>query len=349
MYAYVGSRTTRERHARGDGISIYQVADDASLTLVDVVRGLVNPSYLALGHAGDCLYAVHGDRTEISAFRIDRATGRLALINRQQTGGSNPVHLAVAPDGRHVIVSNHATSSVAVLPVATDGALGALTQLVHLEGPLGPHREEQQMSKPHFNPFAPDGRFVVVPDKGLDRIFSFGFHHGRLRFAERPFTLAREGAGPRHLAFHPTLPAAYVVNELDSTVMACRWSDQDGSLHPLQIVSMLPDTYTGNSRAAAIAIDAAGQYLYASNRGHDSIARFRIDPATAMLTLADTTPTGGRTPRAMALAPDGRHLYAMNEDTDTIVTLAVDPVTGQLQATGAPLACGSPVCMVFSA
>ena len=349
MFAYVGSRTTRERHARGDGISIYRVGDDAGLTLVDVVRDLVNPSYLALDHGGNCLYAVHGDRTEISAFRIERTTGRLALINRQQTGGENPVHLALAPDGRHIVVSNHVTSSLAVLPVAGDGSLGEVAQLVHLEGPLGPHRVEQQMSKPHFNPFSPCGQFVAVPDKGLDRTFIFRFDAGRLTPAAPPFAVAREGAGPRHLAFHPQLELAYVVNELDSTVTACRWGTGDGALQPLQIVPMLPATFTGNSRAAALAIDATGSTLYASNRGHDSIAVFRIDGATGLLALTETVPTGGRTPRAIALAPDGRHLYVMNEDSDTIVALAVHPSTGQLHATGIPVACGSPVCMVFNA
>lgn len=325
------------------------MGDNAGLDLVDVVSALVNPSYLALGHGGNCLYAVHGDRTEISAFRIDRATGKLAFINRQQTGGKNPVHLAVAPDGRHIVVSNHVSSSLAVLPVAADGSLGELAQLVQLDGPLGPHRVEQQMSKPHFNPFSPDGQWVVVPDKGLDRVFSFCFSGGRLAPAAPPFAEARAGAGPRHLAFHPSLAMAYVVNELDSTVTACRWSAVDGALLAQQILPTLPESFTGNSRAAAIAIDAAGRYLYASNRGHDSIAVFRIDAASGLLAFVAAAPTGGRTPRAIALAPDGRHLYAMNEDSDTIVALAILPSTGQLRATGISVACGSPVCMVFNA
>lgn len=345
MYAYVGSRTTRERNARGEGISIYRVGADAGLELVDVVRDLVNPSYLLLDPAGRHLYAVHGDRSEISAFRVDPATGRLAFLNRQDTGGRNPVHLALAPDGGHIVVSNHVTSTLAVLAVLDDGSLGELAQLHQLEGPLGPHRVEQQMAKPHFNPFDPSGRFVVVPDKGLDRTFVFRFAGGRLQPAS--LAVSREGAGPRHLAFHPSLPMAYVVNELDSTVTACGWAD--GVLQPRQVVTTLPDSHVGDSRAAGIQVDGPGRHLYASNRGHDSIAVFRIDPATGLLAMVEAAPAQGRTPRFFTLAPGGRHMYVLNEDTDTIVTMAVSQADGRLRPTGGAVACGSPVCMVFSA
>lgn len=349
MFAYVGSRTTRERHARGDGISIYQVAANASLILVDVVRDLVNPSYLALNRAGTCLYAVHGDRTEISAFHVDAASGRLTFLNRQDTGGRNPVHLALSPDGAHIIVSNHVSSSLGVLPVLADGRLGPLAQLVPLDGPLGPHRVEQQMSKPHFNPFSPDGRHVVVPDKGLDRVFAFRFQDGQLTPATPACVAAREGAGPRHLAFHPVQARAYVVNELDSTVTTYRWCADAGTLQALQVVTLMPDSFTGNSRAAAIEVSADGRFLYASNRGHDSIVLFAIDADSGMLSRQSTCPTGGATPRFFTLAPDGQHLYALNEDSDSIVVLAVHPSTGQLHPTGFQVTCGSPVCMVFSA
>lgn len=204
MFAYVGSRTTRERNARGEGISVFTVDQDhGRLELVQVVRDLVNPSFLALDKAGAHLYAVHGDMSDISAFRVDRATGKLEFVNRQTTGGKNPVHLAIDPSGRHVVVSNHLSSSLAVLPILPDGSLGALEQLVTLEGPLGPHRVEQKLAKPHFNPFDPSGRFVIVQDKGLDRTFSFRFENGRLTPADPAFVVSREGAGPRHMAFAP--------------------------------------------------------------------------------------------------------------------------------------------------
>lgn len=349
MYAYVGSRTTRERNARGEGISVFKVDQDSGrLELVQLVRDLVNPSFLALNKAGTCLYAVHGDISDISAFRVDQATGRLDFVNRQSTGGKNPVHLAIDPSGRHVVVSNHLGSSLAVLPIRDDGSLGELTQLLTLEGPLGPHRVEQKLAKPHFNPFDPSGRFVIVQDKGLDRTFSFRFADGKLAPAEQPFVVSREGAGPRHMAFQPRQGMAYVLNELDSTVTSYTYSDRTGQLAPRQVLPTLPETFTGNSRASEIQIDGSGKFLYASNRGHDSIAVFRIDQASGLLVFVGADASQGKTPRFFTLTPNDRFLFALNEDSDSIVSFAVDRASGRLKPTGFSVHSGSPVCMVFS-
>ncbi|MDO5289296.1 MAG: lactonase family protein [Pseudomonadota bacterium] len=347
MWAYVGSRTTRERNARGEGISVYRVdAHTGALDLVQVLGGLVNPSFLAINRAATRLYAVHGDCEDISAFGIEPGTGRLALINRQPTGGRNPVHLALDPSERFVIVSNHLGSSLAVLPLDETGALQALSQLLPLSGTPGPHRLEQPFAKPHFNPFDPSGRWVLVPDKGVDRVFALRFAQGRLTLAHE--AVAREGAGPRHLAFHPRQPWAYAINELDSTVTTYDFDAASGALQPLQIVSALSDRFTGNSRASEIAVHPGGQALYASNRGEDSVAVFRIDPADGHLRLAHTQPAGGRTPRFFTLSPCARWLYVLNEDSDGIVQLAVDDTGLALRETGRAWACGSPVCMVFA-
>lgn len=347
MHAYVGSRTTRERHARGAGISVYRVdARSGAWALVQVVPDLVNPSYLALSTGGTHLYTVHGDQSEVSAFRIDRASGELSFLNRQSTEGRNPVHLALDPTGRHLIVTNHIGASVVVLPIASDGSIGAVAQQVPFEGPTGPHRVEQQQAKPHFNLFDPTGRFVVVPDKGLDRVSSFRFDGGQLVPAS--FVQTREGAGPRSLVFHPSQAFAYVANELDSTVTTCRFDTESGRLTPLQILPTLPSSFTGNSRAAGITMDAAGRTLYVSNRGHDSIAVFRVDPVNGLLEFLAGEPSGGRTPRFFTLSPDGRGLYALNEESDSIVAFAVDAAGGRLTPSGAVTACGSPVCLVFS-
>lgn len=350
MYAYIGSRTTRERNARGVGITVLAVDPaTAGLKQVQLVGDLVNPSFLVLNARGDRLYAVHGDTTSISAYAIDSADGSLSFINRQETQGKNPVHLAIDPGGRYMVVSNHIGASLAVLPIAADGALEPVSQLVPLDGPIGPHRIEQQQAKPHANPFSPDGRYVVVPDKGLDRLFSFRFEHGRLAPVSPAFVASREGAGPRHFVFHPSRRHAYCVNELDSTVAAYRYDDAQGTLAPLQILSTLPDTYTGNSRAAAIELDAAGRYLYVSNRGHDSIAGFRIEADTGMLKWVGAYATRGRTPRFITLMPGGRFMFALNEDSDSIAAFHVDPATGALTDAGEFFQTGSPVCMVFGA
>ncbi|KAB2899903.1 MAG: lactonase family protein [Burkholderiaceae bacterium] len=275
-------------------------------------------------------------------------TGLLTLLQQQDCGGRNPVHLALSPDEGHLVVSNHLSSLLAVLPVQADGMLGPVAQSVPLPGEPGPHRQEQPFAKPHFNPFTPDGRHVAVPDKGVDRVFSFRFEHGRLTPCATPWFQSREGSGPRHLAFHPARPWAYVVNELDSTVTACRYAADTGALQPFQIVSALPDDFVGHSRASEIAVAPNGRTVYASNRGYDSIAVFRTDPDTGRLRWLGAEPSQGRTPRFFTLSPCGRWMYVLNEDSDGIAQFAVDADTGGLRYTGHQTACGSPVCMVFS-
>ncbi|MFM0203707.1 lactonase family protein [Paraburkholderia fungorum] len=349
MFAYVGCRTTRERNARGDGISVFRVDQDSGgLELVQLFKDLVNPSFLALSSNGERLYTVHGDISDISAFAVDRVTGKLTFINKQSTQGKNPVHLAIDPSGKYIVVSNHIGSSLAVLPIASDGSLQELTQLLQLEGPIGPHRVEQKQSKPHFNPFDPSGEFVIVPDKGLDRIFTFRFKDGQLSAANPAYVASRETSGPRHIAFHPNASFAYCVNELDSTVTTYRYSSSNGALTPLQIISTLPDTFTGNSRASEIEVDQSGHFVYASNRGYDSIAIFRIDQKTGHLTFVSADPTLGRTPRFMTTTPNGRFMYALNEESDSIVAFSTDRASGRLKPTGFSVQSGSPVCMVFS-
>ena len=348
MYAYVGSRTTRERNARGEGISVFRVDPvSGALERVQLLGDLVNPSYLALSPDGRHLYCVHGDRSEVSAFGIDSASGQLRFVNQQDTHGRNPVHLAFDPSGRFLVVTNHLGAGLAVLPIAADGSLLPLAQLVSISGPVGPHRVEQQQAKPHFNPFDRSGRWVIVPDKGLDRVFSYRFEGGTLAPAPVPFVQAREGAGPRNAVFHPRLPLAYVVNELDSSLTTYAFDAGSGALQPLHVIPTLPPSFTGNSRAAGIAIDGGGRTLYASNRGHDSVAIFRLDERDGLPVFVDSVPTLGRTPRFFTLSPDGRLLYALNEDSDSLVAFDVDDA-GMLARPRQVADCGSPVCLVFS-
>jgi len=348
MYAYVGSRTTRERNARGEGISVFTVdLETAALKRIQLLNGLENPSFLTLNTRGDRLYAVHGDTTRVSAYAIDAISGMLTGLNTEETGGKNPVDLAMDPSGRFLIVCNHIGASLTVLPIAEDGSLVPLVQRVPIDGPIGPHRTEQPHAKPHACPFSPDGQYVLVPDKGTDRVLSFRWNEGRLSMSPTEVA-ARETSGPRHIAFHPSASFAYCVNELDSTVTAYRYDARTGSLSPLQILPTLPSTFTGNSRAAEIMVSPDGRHVYASNRGHDSIAAFRIDGATGLLSWVDAYPAGGRTPRYMTFSPDGLFIFVLNEDSDSIVTMCVNAMTGGLAQTKEPVAVGSPVCMVFS-
>ena len=350
FHVYVGCRTTRERNARGDGINLYRMeAASGRWTHVQLVEGLPNPSFLALDRTGRFLYAVHGDTEEMSAFRIEPGSGHLTFLNSVSTGGRNPVHLAVDPSNRFIVVPNHVTSTLAVLPIDPDtGHLGERTDLVTLSGPIGPHRVEQPFAKPHQTEFDRQGRFILVPDKGLDRVFAFRLDAatGRLTPSEQGFATARESAGPRHIAMHPAGRLAYVLNELDSTVTAYRYEAQTGTLEPFQLLPSLPDSFTGNSRAAEITVSADGGFIYASNRGHDSVAVFSVDAATGRLAPVEWVQTD-RTPRFLTLDPSGRFLFVASEDDDTITAFAVSAESGRLSRVGQPVRTGSPVCIIF--
>jgi 6-phosphogluconolactonase len=232
-FAYVGARTTKERNARGDGLNVYQVnAHSGAWAHVQLMGDLVNPSFLAFDQSKQFLYAVHGDLSDITAFAIDAATGKLEVVSRQSTQGKNPVHLAFDPTNRFCVVANHITSTLALLPRRADGSLGTVTDLVKLDGKIGPHRAEQQFAKPHQVEFDPSGKFVVVPDKGLDGLFTYrvDVESGKLVLVGK-VTGAREGSGPRHMAFHPSGKLAYVINELDSTVTAYNFDGATGGFY----------------------------------------------------------------------------------------------------------------------
>jgi 6-phosphogluconolactonase (cycloisomerase 2 family) len=348
-FAYVGSFTTEQRKARGDGINVYAVdAETGAWRHVQRQGELVNPSFLILSRDGRFLYAVHGDLDYATAFSVNAATGEIALLNRGSTGGRNGVRQAIDPSGRYMVVANYSSGSVAVLPVGTDGRLSDQHQLLPLEGAIGPHRAEQATAHPHDVVFDPSGQFVLIPDKGLDRTFVLRFDGASGKVSLASSVASRPGAGPRHLAFHPRLPVVWVLNELDSTVTTYRWDGTAGTLTPLQVLTTLPPDFFGASTTAEIAVTADGRFVYCSNRGHDSVAIFSADPQSGTLASVGWEPTQGKDPRFIAVDPTGRFLLAANEQGDTVVPFRLDAGTGRLTPNGAPIRIGSPVTIAFS-
>lgn len=351
MFAYVGSFTTKKRNARGDGIHVYRVdAETGTWTHVQHLGGLTNPSFLVLSGDQRFLYSVHGDCEHASAFSLDSRTGEAKLISRAATGGTNGVRQAIDPAGRFMVVANYATGTVAILPIVTDGALADHHQLRSLPGEPGPHKSEQTSSHPHDIAFDPSGRFVLVPDKGLDRIFVFRFdpERGRLEPNNPDCVKARPGAGPRHLAFHPTLRIVWVLNELDSTVTTYGWDEGRGILEALQIIPTLPTDFVGHSTTSEIAVSPDGRFVYCSNRGHESITIYAAGADSALLKPVGWEPTQGRVPRFICLDPAARFLCAANEQDDTIVCFRRAPETGALTPTGQRIITGSPVTIAFA-
>ncbi len=351
MFAYVGAFTTAQRKGHGDGINVYHMDPrTGAWTHVQLVPEIVNPSFLALDRRQRFLYSVHADLDEVSAYAIDKNSGQLTPLNKQSCGGKNPVFLSLDPSNRYIVTANYTAGSVGVVPIEQDGALGTRTDLVALTGEPGPNRKEQTGSHPHNCPFDPAGRFIVVPDKGLDRIFVFRLHTatGKLVANNPPSVATREGAGPRHIAFHPRLPYAYVINELGSTMTTYRYDGTRGVLQPVQVLPTTPSTFTGDNTGAEVTVAPSGRFVYGSNRGHDSIVTFAVDRTNGTLTPLDWVSTQGKTPRFFALDPAANFLYAANQDTDTVVTFRVNQRNGRLSPTGQIIKVGSPCTIVFT-
>jgi 6-phosphogluconolactonase (cycloisomerase 2 family) len=347
-FAYTGCYTSAERFARGDGIHQWSVdADSGKWMHLGHTPNLVNPSFLITSPGRPFLFSAHGDESYATAYAMDPASGRLSVLNRANTGGRNGVHLALAPSGRFLVVANYSAGNVGVLPVGADGKLSDAAHVVALPGTPGPHRVEQASSHPHQVVFDPSGKFVLVPDKGLDRIFVFVMDAatGKLTPTAQGSAVARTGSGPRHLAFHPRLTILWVLNEIGNTVTTYQWEAERGHLRPVQVLPTLPAEYTGENTASEIAVSADGHFVYCSNRGHDSVAVFECG-AGGLLTSAGWTASQGRTPRFLALHPGGRWLYVANEQSDSIVVFRVEG--GRLIPTGESIASASPVSIAFA-
>ena len=347
MFAYVGCYTTPEREGRGRGISVYRVnRRTGAFDQVQLIEGLENPSFLALSRDGRFLYSVHGDRSEANAFAVDRRRGTLTHINRQSTGGYNPVHLALDVSGRFLAVANYGSDSLAALLVNDDGSLGRYTTLTTVTGTLGPHRVQQRGMYPHDIPLDPRGRFFYVPCKGCDAVVAYRLDRKRGVLKEAARVAARPNAGPRHIAFHPRKALAYVINELNSTITTYRLDRARGSLKPLQVIPSAPETFTGYSTGAEIAVERAGRFVYVSNRGHDSIGVFAIDAGRGTLSPVQWVPTGGTVPRFFAFDPAERFLYIANQGSHTIVAYRKGR-DGRLSPAGVRVRTPSPACIVF--
>ena len=349
MFAYVGCFTSEKRKAKGKGVAIYRIDDAGKWTYVDVCDVIPNPSYICLDRKQKFLYSAHGDSDEVCSYTRDPQSGKLKFLNKQKTGGDNSSTVEVDASNRWVLLSTG--PGVALFPIQADGSLGPYSDLVIPEGEPGPLRGEQEGPHPHQAAFDLTGKFVIVPDKGLDKVhvFRLDAERGKLVPCDPPFLDARYGAVPRHITFHPGRPYAYLVMENDSTVFAYHWDTGKGTLKPFQRVSTLPTDFVDDNMAAEIAILPSGRFLYVSNRGHESIAIYAVDSASGRIEPVGWESVQGRKPRFFCLSPDGSRLYAANEDSHTIVEFRVNPDTGKLSGTGQVIQTGSPTCIAFAA
>ncbi len=351
MLVYIGTYTGGD----SKGIYVYELdMKSGKLKRLHEVESN-NPSFLALHPSGKFLYAVgeisnfQGEKSgAVSAFAVDRATGNLSFLNHQSSKGGGPCHLIVDHAGKNVLVANYGGGSVAVLPIDDEGRLGEATCFIQHTGSGATPRQKA----PHAHSIVLDaaGRFACAADLGLDKIliYEFDYSAGTLTPNDPAFAQVAPGSGPRHFAFHPSGKYAYVINEIARTVTAFSYDAKRGALETLQTITTVPDGVTGGS-TAEVEVHPSGKFLYGSNRGHDSIAIFKIDTETGKLTAAGHPSTQGKTPRSFGIDPTGRYLLAANQGTNTVVVFRIDQETGELKPTGTTIEVPSPVCVKFLA
>jgi 6-phosphogluconolactonase len=347
---YVGTYTTK---TESKGIYAYEF-DSATgkLTPKGVAAETPDPSWVAVHPSGKFLYAANeaGKASTVSAFAIDAKNGKLTILNQLPSLGEDPCYLSFDKTGKYVLVANYSSGTIAVFPILADGRLGEHTAMLKDQGATGPNKERQEGPHAHWIEVSSDNRFAFVADLGLDAILSYRFDASKGSLTpNKPFFLRplTAGVGPRHATFSPGGGHFYVLSEINSTVTAFAYAPDHGVFGYLGGVPMLPAGFEGRNDAAEIAIHQSGKWLFASNRGHDSIAVFSIDPASGKLTAAGGFPTGGREPRHFALDPTGQYLLAENQLSGNIVEFRIDPATGKLTATGEVLQVPSPVCVAF--
>jgi 6-phosphogluconolactonase len=333
------------------GIYAYRFQSaSAKATPIGLVAETENPSFLAIHPNQRFLYAVNEvSEGSVSAYAIDPASGQLKLLNRVSSRGSGPCHVAVDKTGKWLFVANYNSGSVAAFPVREDGSLGEASAFFQDSG-SGANPERQAGPHAHEVMLSPDSHFALVADLGLDEVFSYRLDSakGGLSPNNPPLVKLAPGSGPRHMAFRPDAKFVYSLNELRSTLTAFRYDASRSVLKEIQTVSALPNGFTATSTAAEIVIHPNGKFVYASNRGDDSIAIFRIDAGRGTLTFVDRQSTQGKTPRNIAIDPSGSLLLAANQDSGNIVIFRIDHQTGRLTPTGDALDTPFPVCIVFT-
>jgi 6-phosphogluconolactonase len=352
-FAFIGTYT-----AKTDSKGIYSFHFDSGtgrLTSMAVAATTPDPSFLTVAHNEKYLYAVNelsefgGKKSgAVTSYSIDAKSGKLVQLNQVASGGADPCYVSFDQSGKYLLVANYTGGSVSTFPIAADGHIGPAAAFVQHTG-SGPNKERQEGPHAHYIATSANNRFVFVVDLGLDEVVVYRFDPatGSLTPNDPPFAKLAPGAGPRHLAFHPNGKFAYVLNEVIPTVTALAYDSKSGSFSTLQTLSTIPKDFTAHNDTAEIVVHPSGKFLYASNRGHDSIAEFTIDPAKGTLTLAGDFPTQGKTPRNFALDPTGKFLLAANQESNNIVIFRIDQSTGALVATGQVAQVPAPVDIVF--
>ncbi len=339
---YVGTYTS-DKKSEG----IYRMELDLAtgkLTEPKLAGQAINPSFLAIHPTGKFLYCVgeidnFGKKSAgaVNAFAIDSTTGDLTLLNQQSSEGGSPCHIVIDKAGKHAFVANYGGGNACVLPIGADGKLGKAASIVQHEG------KKKRRRRTSINLDA-SNRFAFVADAGLDKVFVYRFADGTLKANDPPHTELAAGAAPRHFAFHPGGKFAYVINESGLSITAFHYDATKGLLEQTQTISTVPEGWKKGSTAEVV-VHPSGKFVYGSNRGHDSIAVFKVDPETGKLTHVENQGKGIMTPRNFAIDPSGAFCLVANQDSHSVIVFKVNQETGKLEPTDVKVEIGRPVCL----
>lgn len=349
---YVGTYTGHG----SDGIYAYRFnPKNGNLHPIGLAAKTDNPSFITIDSAGRFLYAVNEldsfqDKPAgaVSVFEINQESGKLTLLQQVSSLGAAPAYLSLDKTGRYLLVANYNGGNVAVFPIGSDGKLGANTAMIQDSGAsVNPGR--QAAPHAHFIQVTNDNKFAFTADLGIDKILIHRFDSktGTLSPSDSGFVKLDPGSGPRHIAFSTSGKSVYVINELTSTITAFSYEPETGAMQAKQTTSTLPKTFSGNNTSAEIVIDKKGKFLYASNRGDNSIVLFDIDPGDGHLIPVEWISSAGKDPRNFEIDPTGQWLFAANQNSDNIVVFRIDQATGRLTQTSQTEKLNSPVCVRF--
>ncbi len=345
---YFGTYT---RNSTSQGIYAARLdATTGALSEPALVAALTDPTWITLTPDRKFLYVVHGSPIQSNGLAVNTTTGHLQPLgtNSPLGGATPPSHLAVDATGRVLLSANYHAGYLSAVPIAADGALGR-PHVIHHEG-SGPNPKRQEKPHPHSVTVSPDNRYVIVADLGLDKIFSYALDASTatLTPANPPFVRTEAAVGPRHFAFGKDGRHGYVINEMGGTVTVYDYDAASGGLRPKQTISTLPTDFTGEKWNAEVRVHPSGTFLYASNRTHDSLAAFAIDPSSGELTLLEIVLSGAKNPRNFAVSPDGKWLVCGHQETELVTVFSVDLTSGKLTPTQHHARVPSAVCVLFA-
>ncbi|WP_077622772.1 lactonase family protein [Sediminibacillus massiliensis] len=342
IYGFIGTYTKGD----SEGVYLFRLNTEDSTVSVETGAKVDNPTYVTVSNNNRYLYAVakEGDKGGAAAFAIDPETKALTRINSQVTEGANPCHISVDKSNQLLLSANYHKGTVDAYRVDEgNGTIEPPFSIAKHEG-SGPH-ERQEKPHTHYSGFTPDEKYVVAVDLGNDNIYTYEVAGNELKEVSRLAT--KEGSGPRHIAFHPNGKYAYVMTELSNEVILLDYNQEDGSFKERQYISTIPEDFNENSQGSAIHLSSDGRFVYAGNRGHDSIALFEIDQSTGELSFKEWTSTEGDWPRDFSLDPTEQYLLASNQNSSNLTLFARDEETGKLQLLQKDVSVPDPVCVKF--